>query len=217
MTDSSDPNRTRSIDIDRYETPGSQNLAVFAEKGEVQVGIYRVTALGLRRDSLQPSHEDWEEVGHLLKLFSDALQLLIGDWIKESEDFEYGKTYKFFAKQFNVDEATIRDWVWVARATELSLRKDNLRYSHYKELARVKDDDLRRDIAIRAGEGGWSVRKLRQHINTVLGNDDRQSYADSVHKRIIAIENNVPDDERQQIAAMLRAAADRIENGDTAS
>ncbi len=203
-------------EIAALEQRANKNLALLSGNGEVQIGVYRITPLGLQRDSDDDNRDDWAEVGFLLKLFNDALQLLIGDWINESDNFEYGITYKKFSEQFNVDESTIRDWVWVARATELSLRKDNLLYSHYKELARLKNDAQRRQVALLAGEEGWSVRKLREHVSALLNANKhplKPSYVDVVHKHLSAIEREVPKDQRAQIAAMLRAAADRIEDG----
>jgi hypothetical protein len=89
----------------------------------------------------------------------------LGDLLLQFEG-DYGEKYKAALPDRRESEAryqTCRDTKWVADKFEFSRRRENLSFSHHRELAPLKLDE--QDLWLdRAEQGKWSVRHLREHL-----------------------------------------------------
>jgi hypothetical protein len=95
----------------------------------------------------------------------------IGDWIVEGvEQFGKQKAYDAAEEITGFDRTYLQTVVWVVKRFDSSLRKETkLKWSHFKELAYIKDDDLRGKVLRHFSDGGdWSVRAVREHVREEL-------------------------------------------------
>ncbi|MEO0596472.1 MAG: hypothetical protein AAF126_10210 [Chloroflexota bacterium] len=125
--------------------------------------------------------EEKNLLGDLLSQTTDSIQFWIGDWanlyIQDTQtDDERNAVYSQLAEDFQMERNTLRDYAWVCRAIDPSLRKDALRFSHYKEVAGLPESlvGYEADILNAAVDQQMSVRALREHIR-FLANDANAS------------------------------------------
>lgn len=110
----------------------------------------------------EPDFETWEQVGQQLSYIEGAVHWWIGDWLNYGED-RWGEMYSQALKATEFEYQTLRDDKWVAAQVELSLRKDNLSFSHHKEVAHLPPDAQERWLN-KAEQEGLSVRELRRGV-----------------------------------------------------
>lgn len=130
-------------------------------EGHIVVGGYELTPQGLIVN--YANQKDCELVGTLLFQLDESVQLLIGDWLVESERV-YGQTYEKAAEIFNRTPGTLYNYKYVAQNVEFSLRNENLTYSHYAAVAHLPYE-RKQELLQCAVEGSWSVSRLRQEIS----------------------------------------------------
>jgi len=138
-----------------------QQITTFQSHGEVVVNGFQLTKLGLFIPDAA-NRDDWDVVGDVLFRLHDSIQLLIGDYLVGMER-EYGITYKDFAEKTGRSVKTLRNYCYVAGNVEMSLRRDNLDYSHYMLVAAMKPRDQKKWLE-RASQHGWSKRELEAQI-----------------------------------------------------
>jgi hypothetical protein len=108
--------------------------------------------------------EQWQSIGNQLVPMAKSLGFIIGDWINYGEK-RYGKKYEEAMAKTGLANQTLKDYAYVARKIESSLRQDDLDFSIHAAVAKLKDpEDQRRWLAI-AAEKGLSVQRLRKSIN----------------------------------------------------
>lgn len=144
-----------------------QQITTFQSSGEVVVNGFQLTRLGLFIPE-GASRDDWDLVGDVLFRLHDSIQLLIGDYLVGLER-EYGITYKDFAEKTGRSIKTLRNYCYVAGNVQMSLRRDNLDYSHYMLVAGMKPKEQKKWLN-RASEQGWSKRELEAEIKKSLSN-----------------------------------------------
>ena len=111
----------------------------------------------------------------------ESWQWIVADCIAWGEKHLKGAAYAEAAKQcerfgISLERNTLYNMVWVARRIPLSLRRETkLKWSHFKELARIQDDQLREQMlyAAKIGSGGYksdplTVRRLRELVDREL-------------------------------------------------
>lgn len=128
---------------------------------DIQGSGFHLSVLGLELDR-QVSEKEWLSFGAMLFRFQGYMQLFIGDWLLVGER-QWGKTYKDIAVLFKRKPKTLRNFRWVCGSVEMSLRRDNLTYSHYKEVASLTRPEQERLLSL-ASENGWSVARLHKAI-----------------------------------------------------
>jgi DNA methylase len=94
-------------------------------------GEISATALVLDRSL---SFEQWEAVGRTFDNIGGGLLWWIGDWLNYGEK-NYGETYSQALDFTNYEYQTLMDARWVAGKVEISRRRENLPWSHHKEIA----------------------------------------------------------------------------------
>lgn len=123
--------------------------------------LFRFTPTGLIIAGA-PDFTTWEQLGQQLHYIEGAVHWWIGDWLNYGEG-RWGQMYSQALEATEFDYQTLRDDKWVAGQIQLSLRKDNLPYSHHKEVAPLPPDAQRRWLD-KAEKEGLSVRELRHGI-----------------------------------------------------
>ncbi|WP_260478926.1 LmbU family transcriptional regulator [Kibdelosporangium aridum] len=106
--------------------------------------------------------EMWQRLGQQLHRITNSSCWWLGDWLLYGEDTYPGR-YREAVARTALDYQTLRNYAWVARAFELSRRRDNLSFQHHAEVAAlsVTEQDM---WLTRAVEFGWSRGKLRDML-----------------------------------------------------
>lgn len=117
----------------------------------------------------QLSYEEWYTSGLTLKQSEEAALMFFawgwGDWLN------YGSTnlredYANALELTGAAENTIRSYQWVASRIPRWIRGlPHLQFSHYKEVASVKDVLVQLNLLMTASIKKWSVRRIREEIN----------------------------------------------------
>lgn len=108
----------------------------------------------------KPTYENWVGYGRRLEFVEGAIQWLIGDWLNYGER-KWGEMY---AQAVTKEQAkTWRNYKWVSDRVKLSLRKDNLSWSHHQMVAPLDPSEQEIWLLI-AKQKGWSANELRRQI-----------------------------------------------------
>jgi len=99
----------------------------------------------------------------------------------------YGEKYAQALDSTDWEYQTLRDAAWVAGRVEMSRRRDNLTWSHHREVAALDPDDQDGWLD-RAEAEGWSRNELRRAIKTpeLLATPDPAAGAYSTRARAAA-------------------------------
>lgn len=185
-----------------------RSALVTLEDGSNQLGTYIVTRLGLKSGGLNEA--EWLEFGRLLKQFDGSLQWIIGDWLVEGE-LKWGKKYEQACALTNLAYDTVKDYAYVCRNVQLSVRTDNLEFGHHKLIASM-EPELQKQWLDYAIQERMSVARMRLAINPDGGAGDTE--ARQTRKRIskiIAARAKVPNmkpEKRQAFASEARALSE---------
>lgn len=108
--------------------------------------------------------EDWIKCGEILRKISGATQWWIGDWINFGEG-KYGEMYSQALEKTDYELHSLQNIAYTARNIESSLRRENVPFSYYKQLASVEN----KEKILEKIEGGdiSSDRELRQEIKKI--------------------------------------------------
>jgi hypothetical protein len=79
------------------------------------------------------SPEEWVLLGRQLTEVGDSMAWWVGDWLVQGGK-RYGETYKKALALLPLEEATLKDYAYMARAFERSRRRD-LSWGHHRVVA----------------------------------------------------------------------------------
>lgn len=122
----------------------------------------RITPTGLDLPPDLP-FDEWREIGQTLQAVERSIQWLLGDWLRYGER-QYGEMYSQALDATDYTYQTLADAAWVAGKIESSRRKENLTFSHHKEVAKLEPEE-QDELLNRAASEGLSVRALRTEVN----------------------------------------------------
>lgn len=105
---------------------------------------------------------EWLEAGEKLKTFERRILWCLGDWLNYGEK-QYGETYSQALDATDYSYQTLRDSAWVSGQIELSRRRDNLSFSHHKEVAALEPSDQDRFLTA-AEEHSLTREELRRAV-----------------------------------------------------
>lgn len=150
---------------DRDAMPAIESALVAKPDGSVQFGRFTLRPTGIDMpDDL--SEVEWYNLGRALLALEGSVQFWLGDWSIAFRK-EWGEMYDQLAAETGYTPDTIKDYVYVCRAVQKSLRNDNLQFGHHKAVAPLTPQQQIEWLA-RAAEGDdgvpWSVSRLRQEI-----------------------------------------------------
>jgi N6-adenosine-specific RNA methylase IME4 len=105
--------------------------------------------------------DEWSKIGRALQQMEKSVMWWIGDWLRFGER-KYGETYAQAIEATGYSNQTLRDAKWVAEAyDDLSLRNDNLSFTHHREVASLPKEKRQEALAV-AARDGLSTREIKQ-------------------------------------------------------
>ncbi|MEP6756151.1 MAG: hypothetical protein ABJA67_11675 [Chthonomonadales bacterium] len=128
----------------------------------IEIGFYTLTPKGLIGGK-GATQDEWKALGKFLARLEGSIQWLIGDWFLQAER-EWGKTYEGADLETGYSKATLKDYAYVARGVELSVRTDQLTFGHHKLLVGMPQDRQVYWIGVAINEG-MSISQLRSAID----------------------------------------------------
>lgn len=106
--------------------------------------------------------EQWSEIGRFIFKAVKTSTWWIADWAAFG-DIQYGKLEEFCSAHTELSYQTVRNLASVARAVELSRRRDKLSFSHHAEVAALPAKEQSKWLAL-AEEKTLTVVELRRRI-----------------------------------------------------
>jgi len=140
--------------------------------GAIAAYDYRLTGVGLDPAALASDRANWEQLGQLLFRFDRSLQWLIGDWLLQGEDNNWGR-HDEIAAELGYEVRTLYDYRYVARNVEFSVRTENLSFGHHKLVAHLEREQqefwlgraVQGDFDSATGSArSWSISRLRKEM-----------------------------------------------------
>ncbi len=170
----SPPETLQDLDADVY---GEMDSAIvpkprFKNNGELQYYGARMTSTGLVIPETA-TQDDYTQIGRFILSLTGTMQWSLGDWLNYGENRLWGETYRNVAEEFGYKEKTLRDYAYVCRNVEMSIRIDTLSFAHHQVVAKFHDDpDLQLHWLSQAANHNWSVKELREAIKLSERKDD---------------------------------------------
>ena len=146
----------------------------------------------------------------------EVTQWGIGDWLLQGEDgLGEFKMYEEAERITGFERNYLYTVVWVVKRFPPSLRKENaLRWSHFKELARIPDEQIREQVLVRVGDGfDHSVRDVRLLVDQELKKLEQQKRSGKQPRPQKEVYLRVPLslDEHKQVKQLAKAEGKRPE------
>lgn len=107
--------------------------------------------------------ENYSAFGRDLMRLDTSMQWMLGDYINIGDQRQWGETYSALAEEFNYKESTLRQYAYVARKVNLSIRIDKLQFSHHQVVASMTPDEQSEWLQF-AAENDLKVAALRKEI-----------------------------------------------------
>jgi hypothetical protein len=106
--------------------------------------------------------ENWEAIGRVVVRVEPVTAWWIGDWINFGFAV-YGQKYEEALEQTGLNYGTLRNIAYVCDHVDVSRRRDNLSFSHHREIVSLPREE-QDEFLERAERAGWSVRRLRAEV-----------------------------------------------------
>lgn len=169
-------NAPTGIDVESFLTslPGGDGYGNHAgvdkitkhENGNLTYQGWHITPTAL----LPPDNiteDGYTEIGKLLLRLEGSLQWLLGDWLKEGENRQWGETYERVAGEFGYKVKTLQDYASVCRNVETSIRIEVLSFGHHQIIAKYSANPAIQEALLKgAAHEGWSIKQFRETIKT---------------------------------------------------
>jgi N6-adenosine-specific RNA methylase IME4 len=134
---------------------------VASSNGSLTLPGFTLTRTGLVEDG-SPTFEQWQECLRWVEYAGGACQWWLGDALNAGEQ-RYGEMYSQALEATGVEYQTARDAKWVSGRIELSRRRDNLSWSHHREVSPLEPADQDK-LLEKAEAEGWSRQDLRKAV-----------------------------------------------------
>lgn len=120
-----------------------------------------------------PTFEEWEECGSILAQLQRRIHWWIGDWLNYGEG-AYGEKYAQALDETGYSYSTLATDKWVAKKIGLSRRRENLRFSHHREVAGLPPPEQEKwlDKAEKEDLGPKDLRREIRRGRAETGADD---------------------------------------------
>jgi hypothetical protein len=108
--------------------------------------------------------EEYSNLGGFLLDIGSRINWLLGDWLAYGENREWGETYHRVAEHFGYEYSTLRQYAYVCRNVNLSVRTDKLTLSHHQLVAQLEPDQQSHWLNL-AAENNWSIKAMRNAMS----------------------------------------------------
>lgn len=149
--------------MDAVGYSGAAMPVIQADEKQVRVGHFVVSRTGLVIDA-EVTQEEWRAFYDNLQRTRQALQWIIGDWMLYGVERGWATTYEAMAKLTGLQERTIRDYTYICRHVQPSIRIDSLKFAHHQLVVAFANDELKTKWLTFAAEHRLSVRQFRSLI-----------------------------------------------------
>lgn len=174
------------------EQPVSKTFALAPDGSLPFSDNFRLTRVGLVTESIA-TIEEWQALGGLLRQLEGSIQWLIGDWMAYGER-QWGKTYEQVEQETGYAYQTLRDYAYVSKAIDLSIRIDKLSHAHHRLVAALPREQQLHWLE-QAAANGWSVAAMKKHMAEEPDSEEEVVYsplAAKEHKRrFLAVYNAI--------------------------
>lgn len=107
---------------------------------------------------------DWTKLYDAIRSIKSAYQWIIGDWMLYGFEHGWIERYEDMAVFTGLKEKTVKEYTYVCRNINASIRMDKLSFAHFQLIAPLPETDKPAWIQ-RAIDEKMSVRELRKAIN----------------------------------------------------
>lgn len=128
--------------------------------GDFHGAVWMPTGLALSEGM---PFEEWQQIGSTLKQMERSVMWWIGDWLLFGER-KYGETYAQASDESGYEVITLQTAVWVAQSVESSRRREDLSWSHHREVASLPAEGQVRWLQ-EASASKLSTRQLRDEVS----------------------------------------------------
>ena len=108
--------------------------------------------------------DEWNDLGKKITPIGKSIGFIIGDWINDGEG-RYGEKYDEAIASTGLAVQTLRNYAWVARRVEMSVRTDNLDFTHHQVVAKLKSNEEKDHWLKMAVKHNLGKRRLQKSIN----------------------------------------------------
>jgi hypothetical protein len=108
--------------------------------------------------------DDWLELCERLNQSITNYQFWLGDAINHGEAI-YGDEYYQLFDHIEAEEGTLRNYAYVARQILPSMRREGIDWTHYREIAPIKDTYLQLELLDRIETEGMTTRQVAEAKN----------------------------------------------------
>lgn len=115
------------------------------------------------------------EIGEMLRGMENSIQWLLGDWLNRAERV-WGRVYRDVP---DYSYQTLRDYAYVARNVELSIRNRQLSFAHHRLVAALPPE-YQKEWLDYAAEENMSVGQMR---NAMKGKSDTDNKPGAMEKQ----------------------------------
>ena len=157
------------------ETKSPDTATIIADLHLDETNGVRFGPLGLELPT-DMEEQDWAKLGQKLLRMDRIFQWWIGDWAQFGSGHERANGWrkhgalKLFCETNGIDYGTTRSASWISGSIHLSLRRDNIEYSFYKEVAPLKPKEQKKWLDVVQSEG-IPVAELRRRIRHSQGEE----------------------------------------------
>ncbi len=107
-------------------------------------------------------YSEWQNIGIALQLLGTWIEFALGDWLLFGEK-RYGEMYSQAIAETGKPYGTLTNYVYVAKAIEISRRQENVSFSHHAAVASLSPDQ--QDVLLeRVKAEKLNVYQLRQEV-----------------------------------------------------
>lgn len=141
-------------------------MAKTAPFNSLKVGQFSLTKTSLTPVKA-PSEAEWTAFGLWVETVHKGNQWWVGDWLSIGEGL-LGEKYAQAIDATRWDVDTLMQYQRIAGAVPVRNRRDDLSWSHHREVAHLPADQQREWLA-RAVAEGWSCERLRREMKQAAG------------------------------------------------
>lgn len=130
----------------------------------------------------QMTYDEWRTIGATMQQLSRYIPMWLGDWLNEGER-RYGETYTEAILFTDRSIEQLQQYKWVMGKVPISVRQDNLTFTHYRLVAKLPEDEQAHWLAI-AHKNELSTEELRQLIQPAMTPSTPKPTAHSTPERM---------------------------------
>lgn len=152
-------------------------------------------------------YEIWAAYGQGMQRIHGSMPFILGDWLNYGERV-YGETYMQAVEATGMKAQTLMNYKWVASRVPISLRRENLTWTHHSLVARLplEEQSLWLDAA---SKEDWPTAELRSRIKKATG-ETRTEWQEMVDKLSAMVEQTLARAEHPDDIAALRLMKDLL-------